>query len=102
MHIISKRPFNEAALKYPNQGPALLDIYKVLRKAKFTSPNEMKKVFPSLDNFKYKDKWWVVDIGGNHLRMIAFIQFTQCRMYVKHIVTHADYDKLCDKYRKGG
>ena len=22
------------------------------------------------------------------------------RMYVKHIVTHAEYDKLCRRYRK--
>ncbi len=57
-------------------------------------------VFPSLDNFKYKDKWWVIDIGGNNLRMIAFIEFRDNRLYVKHIVTHAEYDKLCRKYAK--
>lgn len=61
----------------------------------------MKQVFPSLDNFKYKDKWWAIDIGGNHLRLMAFIQFVQNRIYVKHIVSHAEYDKLCDQYRRG-
>jgi len=42
----------------------------------------------------------VIDIGGNNLRMIAFIEFRDNRMYVKHIVTHADYDKLTEKYRQ--
>ena len=102
MHIISKHPFSEAAKRYPNQRQALMDIYRVLCKAKFKSPEEMRRIFPSLDNFKYKDKWWVLDIGGNHLRMIAFIQFVQNRMYVKEIVTHAEYDKLCERYRRGG
>lgn len=101
MHVISKRPFSAAARNYPNQQQALEDLYQVLKKGEFTSPNEMRRVFPSLDNFKYKDKWWVIDIGGNNLRMIAFIQFVQNRMYVKHIVTHAEYDKLCKRYVKG-
>lgn len=101
MRVISKRPFSAAARNYPNQQQALEDLYQVLKKGEFTSPNEMRRVFPSLDNFKYKDKWWVIDIGGNNLRMIAFIQFVQNRMYVKHIVTHAEYDKLCKRYAKG-
>lgn len=99
MHVISKKVFVEAAKKYPNQRQALLEVYSVLKRGKFESPEKMKQIFPSLDNFKYKDKWWVIDIGGNHLRLMAFIQFYQNRIFVKHIVTHADYDKLCDLYR---
>ena len=30
--------------------------------------------------------------------MIAFIEFRDNRVFVKHIVTHAEYDKLCKKY----
>lgn len=101
MHVISKHPFDEAATKYPNQRQAIIDLYRVLRKAKFKSPEEMRRVFPSLDNFKHKDKWWVLNIGGNRLRLIAFIQFFQNRMYVKQIMTHAEYDKLCERYRTG-
>lgn len=101
MHVISKRPFNEAAKAYPNQRQALEDLYRVLRKSEFASPEEMRRVFPSLDNFKHKDKWWVLDVGGNHLRIIAFIQFVQKRMYVKHILTHAEYDKVCSRYARG-
>lgn len=101
MHVISKRPFNDAAKDYPNQKQALEDLYRVLRKGQFSTPEEMRCVFPSLDNFKHKDKWWVLDVGGNHLRAIVFIQFIQNRIYVKHIVTHAQYDKLCKRYAKG-
>lgn len=101
MHVISKRPFKEAAKDHPNQKQALDDVYQVLNKGKFSSPDEMRKVFPSLDNFRYKDKWWVIDIGGNNLRLIAFIQFVRKRVYVKHIVSHAHYDKICKRYAKG-
>lgn len=101
MHIISKRPFNDAAKAHPNQKQALEDLYRVLRKSEFGTPEAMRQVFQSLDNFKYKDKWWVFDVRGNHLRVIAFIQFFNNRMYVKHIVTHAEYDKICKRYAKG-
>ncbi|MFD2190687.1 type II toxin-antitoxin system HigB family toxin [Pistricoccus aurantiacus] len=101
MHVISKRPFSEAAKAHPNQRQALEDLYRALRKSEFSTPEEMRRVFPSLDNFKYKKKWWVLDVGGNHLRVIAFIQFVQSRMYVKHIATHAEYDKICKRHAKG-
>ena len=102
MHVISKRPFNDAAKKYPNEKQALMDMYQVLRSASFKTPEEFKSVFPSLDNFKYKDRWYVLDVGGNNLRMMAFIQFVNGRLYVKHIVSHAEYGRLTDKYRKEG
>ncbi len=101
MHIISKRPFNDAARAHPHQRQALEDLYRVLQKSHFMTPDEMRRIFPSLDNFRYKDKWWVLDVGGNHLRIIAFIQFVQGRLYIKHILTHAEYDKLCRRYAKG-
>lgn len=100
MHVISRKPFNDAARKYPNDGESLQQTYTTLRGGSFGTPDELKKVFPSLDNFKYRDKWWVIDVGGNNLRLIAFIEFRDNRLYVKHIVNHAEYDKLTDKYRR--
>ena len=35
------------------------------------------------------------------MRVIALIQFVQNRVYVKHILTHAEYDKLCKRYARG-
>jgi len=75
-------------------------MYKTLRNGFFPDPNTLRAVFPSLDNFKYKKKWWVLNIGGNNLRLIAFIDFRNNRMYVKHIVSHAEYDRLCARYAK--
>jgi len=100
VNVISRKPFNDAAQKYPNERAALIEMYKVLTKIDFHTPDELKAVFPSLDNFKYKDKWWILDVGGNNLRLILFIQFVNKRMYIKHIVSHAEYDKLTDKYRR--
>lgn len=102
MHVISKKPFLDAAKRYPNNANAIHEAYKVLRNGNFRSPEMLKNVFPSLDNFKYKDKWWIIDIRGNNLRLMAFIEFQDNRMYVKHIVAHTEYDRLCKKYKQMG
>lgn len=98
MHVISKKPFVEAARNFPNSESALLNVYKILEKGYFSDPSSLKNIFSSLDNFKYRDKWWVIDISGNNLRLIALIDFKYQKVFVKHIVSHADYDKLCKKY----
>jgi mRNA-degrading endonuclease HigB of HigAB toxin-antitoxin module len=35
-----------------------------------------------------------------NLRLITFIEFRDNRMYVKHISSHAESDRLTDKYRR--
>lgn len=98
MRIVTRKVFDEAAKTYPNDAPSILRTYKLLKNESFQSPEELKKALPSLDNFRYKDRWWVIDIAGNNLRLIAFISFEQQILYVKHIATHAKYDKLCRRY----
>jgi mRNA interferase HigB len=100
MHVIARKIFNDVAKQYPNNASNIDDLYRLLNSGKFTTPTELRKMVPSLDNFRYKDKWWVIDIGGNNLRLIAFIDFSHERVFVKHIVTHSQYDKLTARYRK--
>jgi mRNA interferase HigB len=100
MHVISKKPFTDAAIEYPNDAKAIQATYKKLKTGNFNTPDALKAVFMTLDNFKYKDRWWVINIGGNNLRLIAFIDFTDNRLFVKHITNHTEYDKLSKKYAK--
>jgi mRNA interferase HigB len=99
MNVLTKTPFVEAARKCPNDRDALLTIYRVLSKGEFPDPLALKAVFPTLNNFKYVDKWWVIDVGGNNLRLVACILFKSQMVYVKGIFSHADYDKFTAQYR---
>jgi mRNA interferase HigB len=101
MHVISKKPFILALRKYPKYSTAIIQTYDLLKKVECKTPLELKTVINTLDNFKYKDKWYVIDIAGNNLRVMVFIEFRARKMFVKHIVNHAEYDKLCERYAKG-
>ncbi len=100
MHVIAKTAFEDAKKLYPNCTNALDATFKALKKSEAKTPEELKTVFPSLDNFKYVPKWYVIDVGGNHLRLIVFIEFVGGKCFIKHIVTHAEYDKITDEYRR--
>ena len=79
IHVISKEPFDEAAKRNPNDALAIRALYRLVCEIDFSSPTEMKALIPSLDNFKYRNKWWVLDVGGNNLRVIAYIDFVNKR-----------------------
>ncbi|NHB60025.1 type II toxin-antitoxin system HigB family toxin [Photorhabdus sp. RW14-46] len=70
MHVISKDPFEKAARDFPNDADAIIATYKQLKEKDFENPAELRNQFPSLDNFKYRDKWWVIDRHRDE-RMIA-------------------------------
>lgn len=100
MHVISREPFEQATRLFPNDAIAIKALYRLVRETDFKSPDELRTAVPGLDNFKYRNKWWVLDVGGNNLRVIAYINFVNRRFYVKHIITHAEYDKLTRYYRE--
>jgi mRNA interferase HigB len=43
----------------------------------------------------------VFDIGGNNDRLIAVIHHDARRVYVRAVMTHAEYDGWCTDYRRG-
>ena len=101
MHIFKKRTFLEAARNYPQHAASIMDMYRFLKNASFADSDELKRVLPTADNFKYKDKCWVINISGNHIRLIAKIQFKSDMLFVVHLTNHTEYDKLNDRYKKG-
>lgn len=100
MHVISRNPFNVAARLYPQAASALTLLYRQLCKHDFATPEELKRLYPSLDRMKYRNKWWVIDLQGNHIWVLFFADFERGKIFIKHICSHAEYDKLIKKYRE--
>lgn len=56
----------------------------------FGSFAELRQAFGSMDKV---GELYVFDIGGNKFRLIAFLSFGQQLAYIKHVLTHAEYDR---------
>ncbi len=94
MHIITKKRIIEAKQKYSNCASALDGWFKVAENNTFTSFTDLRKTFNSVDKVK---NLFVFNIGGNKLRLIASIHFNRQKIYIRHILTHKEYDE--EKWR---
>ncbi len=90
MHIISKSAWREFVKTYPDSEIALARWHKLMVKTEFVHLAALKAVFPSVD---YVDGFYVFNIGGNKYRLIAEIYFDDDVVLVRHVLTHAQYDK---------
>jgi mRNA interferase HigB len=90
VHVITKKRIIEAKRKYLNCASALDGWYTVIDKNNFADFAALRRTFRSVDKV---GKLFVFDIGGNKLRLIASIHFNRKKLYILHILTHAEYDK---------
>jgi mRNA interferase HigB len=90
MHIISRKALQQFWEKHPDSKTALARWFKIVQKSDFTSFNELRTVFPSADKV---DDLIVFNIGGNKYRLIASVHFNRGKLYIRYVLTHAEYDK---------
>lgn len=102
MHLITQKALKDAAERFPRHAMEILALGKAVSKGYFRTPEALKGLFPSLDNLKYLDKHYVIDIGGNELRVIVMIFFDSQKFYVRHVFTHKEYDRFTAEYRRRG
>jgi mRNA interferase HigB len=99
MRVLSRRAFLDARAEYPIKADAIMCVFRTLDKSTASKPEELRTALSTLDNFTYRSGWWVIDIGGNELRLIVAIDFQKQYVNVKHIFNHAEYDKANKWYR---
>ena len=90
MHIISRKALKEFGIHYPDSKNPLSRWFKIMQKSEFHSFQDLRRTFPSAD--KVGDLI-VFNIGGNKYRLIASIHFNRGKVYIRHVLTHPEYDK---------
>ena len=95
MHIISKTALRKFWEKHPNAETALRYWYKITSQSQWCHFDDVRQTFPSADNV---GQLTVFNIGGNNYRLITKINFLKQRVYIRAVLTHAEYDK--DNWKK--
>lgn len=90
MHIISRKALQQFWEKYPDSQNALRRWYKIVQQTDYVSFQELRQTFPSADSV---DDLIVFNIGGNKYRLITAIHFNRKKVYIRHVLTHPEYDK---------
>jgi len=90
MHIISRRRLKEAAARHADLEGPLDAWFRIAKRASWKNLADVRKTFANADAV---GKWTVFNIKGNQYRLIAEINHTFRRIYVRHVLTHAEYDR---------
>ena len=90
MHVITRKRLKEFSARQPEADAPLRVWYAIVSRTSFNSFAELKRVFRSADKI---GKFTVFNIGGNKFRLIAAIHYNRGKLYVRNVLTHADYDR---------
>jgi len=90
MHVISRRKLKEAASRHGDMEGSLDAWFRIAKKALWRNLAEVRKTFSSADAV---GRWTVFNIKGNQYRLIAEINYVFGRIYIRHVLTHAEYDR---------
>lgn len=110
VHVLKSKSINDYIEKNPSSGDALWAWYSIIRNCTWEKPQDIVETFGPkavdiLGSFnEVNPQRVVIDIKGNHIRIILKYQFhnklKETRMYIKWIGTHAEYSKLCKQNKQ--
>ena len=90
VRIISKRPLREFWQRYPESQTIINQWFRKASQATATSFPSLRETFGSAD---YVDGYTLFDVGGNKYRIATVIHYDKQRMYIRQVMTHAEYDR---------
>ncbi len=90
MHVISQTALEGFWNVHPDAQASLRVWYKRVEKTNFTNLVELQQVFPSAD---LVGNFIIFNIGGNKYRLIAYVDFEFQKVFIRHVLTHVEYDK---------
>jgi mRNA interferase HigB len=90
VHVISRKRLLEAAEEHGDLGVAPDVWYRMARKARWKNLMEVRQQLPSADAV---GKFTVFNVKGNAYRLITEINYQSGRIFIRDVLTHADYSK---------
>lgn len=90
MRVISNKQLVVFATRHPNSDASLQAWRRLIETNEIPHFAAMRQIFGSVDIVGDKH---VFDIKGNRYRIIAGIGYPVQICYIKHVLTHAEYDK---------
>jgi mRNA interferase HigB len=90
VRIISNAAIVEFSKTHKDAVESLLHWYGVTKRAAWRHLVDVRADFPHADAV---DIFTVFNIGGNKFRLVSAIQYRWRIVYIRHILTHAEYDE---------
>jgi mRNA interferase HigB len=90
MDVIGHTKLHDFWERHPQAKPPLQQWYQAASSVRWEQFADVRKTYPSVDRI---GRCYVFNIAGNKFRLIATIDFPSERIYVREVLTHAEYDR---------
>lgn len=91
MHIIAQRRLRQSAHEHPEHEGAARVWEKLVKQATWTSFDDVRKTFAqSADRV---GNGVIFDLAHNRYRLSAYIDYRHQKVFIREIVTRAEYDR---------
>lgn len=90
MRVISNKALTNFSRIHPAADTPLQVWRKIIEARSYVNFADVKTAFNAIDKV---GNFYVFDIVGNKYRIIAAIHFDYQKLYVRHVLTHKEYDK---------
>ena len=89
MHIISQKKLREFWQQWPEAEEPLRAWHRVAERTTWKTFADVRETYAHADQV---GRCTVFNIGGNKFRLVVVTHFNRGRVYVRHVMTHAQYD----------
>lgn len=90
MHVITRKRLVDFWQIHPDARASLRHWFAIMRKTDYASFAALRITFPSADQV---DRFTVFNIGGNKFRLIVAVHYNRKKVYIRHVLTHAEYNR---------
>ena len=92
MHIITRTRLTEFGRRHEDAAQQLRDWARIIQRKRYAQHLQVKRDFPKADFIGPRKV--VFNICNNRYRLIVDMRYDLGRVYVRHVVTHREYDRL--------
>jgi len=90
MRIVSRKAIREASARHREWGASLNAWYKIAKSADWKNFADIRDSWKKCDAV---GRFVVFDISHNRCRLIATVNYKWSMLYIRHVLSHADYDR---------
>lgn len=91
MRAIAKAPLQAFWKKHPEAELSLGGWFKAVEHCTARNLSELRETFGAADYVP--EDFTVFNVGGNKYRVVAVIHYNRQMIFIRHVFTHAEYDK---------
>lgn len=93
MHVITRKALTEFWRIHPKAEAPLRTWLKLISKHAYMNLAELKQAFSTVDYVPIDRGYYIFNIGGNNYRLVSAIHFNRQKVYVRYVLTHAEYSR---------